>query len=166
MRSRPSEGRSERALLAAIHCWAMYGVPLLPARTQPAAPRHGLRSNTVGWDGPPGDRPARVVRIDPADGAIGVFLDDPVVATLSHPADVSSANAGTFHVADDAGFVEGRLHFSPDARVLVWIPQRPLRAGVAHSVTIVGLRDLHGREMAPHASQFVPCPFTTGDVMS
>ena len=156
--------RSERALLAAIHCWAVYGVPWLPATA--AVSRPGLRSNTVGWDGPPGDRPARVVRIDPADGARGVFLDDPVVATLSHPADVASATPETFRVADDAGDVPGDLRFSPDARVLVWTPRRLLRGGIEHAVTIAGLRDLRGREMASHASRFAPCPFRAQDVMN
>jgi hypothetical protein len=219
MRPRLVTVRGERALLAAIHCWAAQRVPRL-ARIRPAdaAPgdvvflegegldghdvrvhfgpvetwaiplsgeavlavvpatasgplpvalsRQGLRSNTVGWDGPPGDRPARVTRIDPADGATGVFLDDPVVATLSHPADLASATAQTFRVSDDAGDVPGHLRSSPDARVLVWTPQRPLRPGVQHTVTIAGLRDLRGRAMAPHASRFAPCRFSASDVMN
>jgi hypothetical protein len=159
--------RGERALLAAIHCWSMYGVPRLPSGPLPVAlSRPGLRSSTLGWDGPPGDRPARVVWIDPADGATGVFLDDPVVACLSHAADVASATAETFRVADDAGDVPGHLRFGPDRRVLVWTPQRPLRPGVEHTVAITGLRDLRGREMAPHASRFAPCRFSARDVMS
>lgn len=166
MRPRLEDIRPERALLAAIHCWAVYGVARLPGAPASAYSYPGLRANTVGWDGPPGDRPARVVRIDPADGATGVFLDDPVVATLSHPADVASATADTVRVRDDTGDVPGRLRFSPDARVMVWTPQRPLRPGVQHTITIDGLRDLRGREMAPHASRFVPCPFTARDVMN
>jgi hypothetical protein len=144
-------------------------VAVVPAAASGPLPvvlsRQGLRSNTVGWDGPPGDRPARVVRIDPADGATRVFLDDPVVATLSHPTDVASATAETVRVTDDTGQVPGRLRFSPDARVMVWTPQRRLRSGVPHTVAIAGLRDLRGREMAPHASGFVPCPFAARDVM-
>ena len=167
MRPRLATVRGERALLAAIHCWAVYGAPGLPSGLQPVAlARHGLRSNTVGWDGPPGDRPACVVWIDPADGATGVFLDDPVVACLSHPADAASATAETFRVADDAGDVPGQLRFGLDARVLVWTPQRPLRPGVEHTVAIAGLRDLRGREMAPHASRFAPCGFSARDVMN
>jgi Big-like domain-containing protein len=158
--------RGERAL-AAIQRWASYGVPRLPSGLLPAVvSRQGLRSNTVGWDGPPGDRPARVMRIDPADGATGVFLDDPVVASLSHPADPASATAETFRVADDAGDVPGHLRLSSDARVLVWTPERLLCPGIEHTVTIAGLRDLRGREMAPHASRFAPCRFSARDVMS
>lgn len=167
MRTSPATVRRERALLAAIHCWAVYGIPRLPSGSLPVAlPRPALRANTVGWDGPPGDRPARVVRIDPADGATGVFLDDPVVASLSHPADIASATAETFRVADDGGDVPGHLRFSLDARVLVWTPQRPLRPGVEHTVKIAGLRDLRGRQMAPHASRFAPCRFSARDVMN
>jgi len=219
MRPRLVTVRGDRALLAAIHCWAVHRVPrLVRVRPADAAPgavvllegegldghdvrvhfgpvetwaiplsseaavavvpaaasgpllialsRQGLRSNTVGWDGPPGDRPARVLRIDPADGATGVFLDDPVVASLSHPADVASATAETFRVADVAGDVPGHLRFSPDARVLVWTPQRPLRPGLEHTVTIAGLLDLRGSEMASHASRFVPCRFTARDAVN
>ncbi len=107
-----------------------------------------------------------MLRIDPADGTTGVFLDDPVVASLSHPADVASATAETFRVADDAGDVPGHLRVSPDARVLVWTPLRPLRPGLEHTVTIAGLRDLRGREMASHASRFVPCRFSARDVVN
>lgn len=165
MSARLAAVSGERALLAAIHCWAMYGVPRLPFGTPPLS-RQGLRTATVGWDGPPGDRPARVVRIDPADGTTGVFLDDPVVVTLSHSADVATATAETFRVADDAGDVPGGLRTSLDARVLVWTPRRPLRPGVEHTVTIAGLQDLRGREMVPHASRFTPCRFSARDVMS
>ena len=158
--------RAERALLAAIHCWAVSGPPRVPSAPPGiASSRQGLRSNTVGWDGPPGDRPARVVWIDPPDGATGVFLDDPVVVSLSHPADPASATAHTFRVADGDGDVPGQLAFSPDARVLMWTPQRPLRPGL-HTVTIAGVRDLRGREMAAHASRFAPCRFSAKDVMN
>jgi hypothetical protein len=37
MSPRPSSGRPERALLAAIHCWAVYGVTRLPAVNDAAA---------------------------------------------------------------------------------------------------------------------------------
>jgi hypothetical protein len=219
MRPRLVAVRGERALLAAIHCWAVQRVPRLvrvrpadagpgdvvllegegldghdvrvhfgpvdtwaialsaealvtvvpPAASGPLAvtvSRQGLRSNAVSWDGPPGERPARVLRIDPADGTSGVFTDDPVVATLSHPVDVSSAGPEAFRVSDDVGDVPGELRASPDARVLVWTSRRPFRGAVEHAVAIAGLRDLRGREMAPHASRFVPCRFTARDVMN
>ena len=166
MRPRLAAGRGEQAHLAAIHSRAVYGAPRVPAAATAGSAAPGLRASTAGWDGPPGDRPARVVRIDPADGATGVFVDDPVVATLSHSADVGWTTADAVRVTDDIGEVPGRLRFSPDARVLVWTPQRPLRPGVEHTVTIAGLRDLRGREMAPHASRFVPCPFAARDFMN
>jgi hypothetical protein len=211
--------RGERAILAAIHSWAVDRVPRL-ARVRPcdAAPgdvvvlegdglgghdvrahfgpvetwtialsphaavavvpaaasgplpvtvtRQGLRSNSVGWDGPPGDRRAGVVRIDPADGAAGVFRDDPVVAVLSHPADAASVTAAAFRVEDEAGAVDGILRLSPDARVVVWTPAAPLRADADHLVSIAGLRDLRGREMTTHRSRFRACRFTARDTMA
>ena len=169
------DGHDVRAHFGPVETWAIplsarAAVTVVPAAASGPLPvavtRQGLRSNSVGWDGPPGDRRAGVVRIDPCDGATGVFRDDPVVAVLSHPADAASVTSGTFRVADDAGEVVGVVRVSPDARVLLWTPQAPLRPEVEHLVTIAGLRDLRGREMAPHRSRFRACRFTAGDAMA
>ena len=109
---------------------------------------------------------SHVFRIDPADGASGVFRDDPVVAVLSHPADAASLTAETFRVADETGTIAGVLRLSPDARVVVWTPSVPLRADADHVVSIAGLRDLRGREMTAHKSGFRACRFTARDTMA
>jgi hypothetical protein len=168
------DGHDVRAHFGPVETWAIplsarAAVALVPAAASGPLPvavsRQGLRSNTVSWDGPPGDRRAWVVRIDPGDNAIGVFRDDPVVATLSHPADLASVTATAFRVMDDEGDVAGAVRPSPDARVLVWTSPTPLRP-VEHTVVIEGLRDLRGREMAPHRSRFSACRFTSRDVMA
>ena len=168
-------GHDVRAHFGPVETWAIplssrAAVAIVPAAASGPLPvtvtRQGLRSNTVGWDGPPGDRRAGVVRIDPNDGATGVFRDDPVVVVLSHPADAASVTEEAFQVADDEGGVAGILRVSPEARVLVWTPRAPLRAEAEHVVSIAGLRDLRGREMAPHKSRFRPCRFTARDVMA
>jgi hypothetical protein len=156
------DGHDVRAHFGPVETWAVAVSPRVAVAVVPAAAsgplgvsvsRQGLRSNTVAWEGPPGESGARVVRVAPADGAARMFADDPVIVTLSHPADVRSIDSETFRVADEAGPVPGRVRPSPDARVLVWSPERPLRAG-RHTVTLAGLRDLRGREMAAHVSQF------------
>lgn len=168
------DGHDVRAHFGPVETWAIplsarAAVALVPAAASGPLPvavsRQGLRSNTVSWDGPPGDGRARVVRIDPGDDAVGVFRDDPVVATLSHPADLASVTPSAFRVTDDAGAVAGVVHPSPDARVLVWTASEALGAG-EHTVVIEGLRDLRGREMAPHRSRFSACRFTSRDVMA
>ncbi|MBI3932762.1 MAG: hypothetical protein HY317_05045 [Acidobacteria bacterium] len=103
------------------------------------------------------DEGARVARVDPADGAVGVFRDACVVVWLSHPADPGSLSAATLHVEDPAGLVPGRLDVSPDAHAVVWRGERPLTPGVPHFVVASGLRDARGREVSPHVSRFVPC---------
>ena len=169
------EGHDVRAHFGPVETWAIALsaralVTVVPAAASGPLPvavtRQGLRSNTVGWDGPPGDRRAGVVRIDPGDGAIGVFRDDPVVAVLSHPADAASVTAEVFQVSDDAALVAGALRVSPDARVVVWTPGTALRPDADHLVSIAGLRDLRGREMAPHRSRFRSCRFTARDAMA
>jgi len=170
------EGHDLRAHFGPVETWtvplsARAVVTVVPAAASGPLPvavtRQGLRSNTVGWDGPPGDRRAGVVRIDPGDGASGVFRDDPVVAVLSHPADAVSVTADAFRVADDTGgMAAADLRVSPDARVVVWTPRAPLRPDAEHLVTIAGLRDLRGREMVPHHSRFRSCRFTARDAMA
>jgi hypothetical protein len=153
-----------------------WGMPLsshsalavVPADASGPAPlsvsRQGLRSNSLSWGGPPGDTPPRVLRIDPSEGAVGVFRDTPVVALLSHCADRHSLDAHVLVVTDESSRVPGRVILSPDGLVLVWQPDRLLKAGVPHEVQCAGLRDLRGREIASLYSRFVPCDLTWTDL--
>jgi hypothetical protein len=107
-----------------------------------------------------GDDPVRVLRVEPRDGATGVFRDTPIVASLSHPLQPSSVTAEAFAVEDEEGAVPGRSALSADGRCVVWRADRLLVPGAAHRVTVAGLRDVRGRTMAPHQSGFVPCDLT------
>lgn len=109
------------------------------------------------------DDPVRVLHLDPADGATGVFRDALVVASLSHVLEPTSITAEAVAVEDEAGAVPGRAALSPDGRCLVWRAERLLAPGIAHRVTVSGLRDLRGRTIAPHRSRFVPCDLTYRD---
>ena len=111
-----------------------------------------------------GDDPVRILRVDPKDGATGVFRDAPVVASLSHPLQASSVTTEAFAVEDEGGAVPGRAALSADGRCVVWRAERLLVPGVAHRVKVAGLRDVRGRTMAPHQSGFVPCDLTLSDV--
>jgi hypothetical protein len=111
-----------------------------------------------------GDDPVRVLRVDPHDGATGVFRDTPIVASLSHPLQPSSVTPEAFAVEDEKGAVPGRPSLSADGRCVVWRPERLLDPGVPHRVKVAGLRDVRGRALAPHQSRFVPCDLTFRDV--
>ncbi len=108
--------------------------------------------------------PAEVVRVDPADGATGVFRDAPVVVCLSRPADPRSVSPRTLRVEDPEGPLPGALRVTPDGRVVVWHAHRLLAAGVVHFVVVRGVRDARGWDVVPHTSRFVPCPFTSEDL--
>jgi len=111
------------------------------------------------------DGPAWVTRVDPGDGATGVFRDTPVLARLSHPADVATVHSGSFRVEESGGGpVPGELIVSPDGQLLIWTAARLLAPGVEHLVTAHGLRDHRGREIEPHHSRFVPCALARGDL--
>jgi hypothetical protein len=113
----------------------------------------------------PPEGPAWVTRIDPGDGATGVFRDARVLACLSHPADAATVHRGSFRVEEPGGVeVPGDLVLSPDGRLLIWIAARLLVPGVEHLVTADGLRDSRGRQIAPHRSRFVPCALARDDV--
>lgn len=118
--------------------------------------RHGVRSNPLAFGGPGDDGPRLVLRVDPHDGAAGVFRDAPVVLRLSHPASVE-AGREPVEVLDDRGPVPGATFVSPDGLILVWRGLRPLRHEAVHFVATRDLRDREGRPFAPHLSRFLPC---------
>ena len=111
-----------------------------------------------------GDDPLRVLHLDPTDGATGVFRDALVVASLSHALEAASVTVEAFAVEDQEGTVPGRAALTPDGRCLVWRAERLMVPGMAHRVTVAGLRDVRGRTLAPHRSRFVPCDLTYRDV--
>jgi hypothetical protein len=109
--------------------------------------------------------PALVLRVDPRDGATGVFRDATVVACLSHAADAASLGPETFRVEEYGGAsVPGWLTLSPDRSMVIWTARRLLRPGVEHVVTADGLRDARGKPIEPYSSRFVPCDLVLGDV--
>lgn len=123
----------------------------------------GLRVGTAWRQAPDGVVP-RVLRIDPPDGARGVFRDAPVVACFSRPADPASVSADTFVIMDEHGGVPGDVWISLDGRVAVWTPDRLLSAGQLHCIRLAGLRDVQGRDMTVHESLFVPGDLSSGDL--
>jgi len=135
--------------------------------TQEAPPAAGLRAAfraNVWGQKPEREGPPRVLRVDPHDGAVGVFRDAAVVARLTHPVDPLSLSPATFGVYSPAGFVPGHCHASPDGEVLIWRAERLLEAGIVHHVVARGLRDRQGRELPAHTSGFVPCDLLASDV--
>jgi hypothetical protein len=161
-----------QARFGALASWALpitdrLAVAMVPLGARPGwltVQRQGLRSNGVVYGGPPSDGPTCVVRVDPRDGACGVFRDAPVVLSLSHPVEPGSLTPETLRVETGGGAVPGRLHLSPDGAVVIWVAAGPLQPGVEHRVQASGLRDWRGRPIEPHHSSFIPCSLAIGDV--
>lgn len=126
--------------------------------------RASLRVPGTLWGDAPDRAGGRVLRVDPPDGARGVFRDAPVVASLSRPADTRTVSPETFVVMDDEGAVPGGVWTSLDGRVVVWTPVRLLSAGKLHCVRLAGLRDVQGRDMSVHESAFVPGDLSLNDL--
>lgn len=109
------------------------------------------------------ERAPGVVHVEPGDGATGILCDTPVALRLSVPVDPRSVSAETVRVQDPFGAVPGHPQASADGCLIVWQPERPLRADLLHFVVASGLRDAHGRPLAPHFSRFVPWCFARQD---
>lgn len=138
-------------------------MPTWAGPSQPGMLRGGLRP---GANVPPANEPT-VVRVDPPDGASGVFRDTPVIVSLSHPADPATVGPESFRVeASGLTEVAGRLSLSPDGAVLIWVAARPLAPGVVHFVAIQGVRDRRGQHVLSHLSRFVPCDIALADLMT
>lgn len=107
------------------------------------------------------------MRVDPQDGASGVFRDTPVIVSLSQPIDPTTVGPATFRV-EAGGSVElaGSIRLSPDGAVLIWTGARPLAPGVVHFVAVRGLYDRRGLPVRPHVSRFVPCDVALSDLMT
>lgn len=141
-------------------------LPAWPGPSQGATLRVALRPGASPGSVPNGDEPI-VVRVDPLDGATGVFRDTPVIVSLSHPADPSTLVPETFRVeAGGVTEVPGQLSASPDGAVLIWVATRPLAPGVVHFVAITGVRDRRGQAIKAHVSRFVPCDIALADLMT
>jgi len=110
------------------------------------------------------EEPASVARVDPGDGAVGVFCDSPVLVCLSHAVDARSVSPRTVRVEDPRGALPGALALSPDRRVVVWRGERHFAPGLVHFVVVRGLCDARGAEVAPFTSRFIPCHVTAEDL--
>jgi len=136
-----------------------------PARVvAPESPARGLRAPGTVWPAVPEQSASSVLRVDPADGARGVFRDAPVIACFSRPADGRTLSPETFLVVDEDGNVPGHLWASLDGRVAVWTPARLLAPGRVHSIRIAGARDRRGGAITVHESMFVPGDLALGDL--
>jgi hypothetical protein len=119
--------------------------------------RTGLRGNAWAMAEPEAEGPARVLRVDPRDGAAGVFRDSPVIVRLSQAADPASLSPATFRVEGPFGPVPGHAGLSPDGQCLIWTAEEPFAPDALHFVVVRGLADQRGREIQPHVTRFVSC---------
>jgi N-acetylneuraminic acid mutarotase len=93
--------------------------------------------------------PPTVVATDPPSDAVGVQLNDPIVATFDEPLNPGSVNASTFQVTDDMSNpvngtvnVSGRnARFTPAANALV-------KAALYHAMLTTGITDSAGNALA------------------
>ena len=119
--------------------------------------RTGLRGNAWAIAEADLEEPTRLLRVDPRDGATGVFRDSPVIVRLSQPADPASLSPATFRVEGPFGPVPGHAGLSPDGQCVIWTGERPFAPDALHFVVVRGLADERGREVQPHVTRFVSC---------
>ena len=106
------------------------------------------------------DEPVRIVRVDPLNGAAGVFRDATIIVSFSHPLDAASLGGETLRVEEAGRALVGEWKLSPDGAVAMWIATGLLTPGREHVIVVSGLKDRHGREVPRHESRFVPGDLT------
>jgi hypothetical protein len=135
--------------------------------TAPGAVWSGGRGTQRAGAAPASGEAPSVLRVNPEDGAAGVFRDAPVIVSLSHPIDPATLALTPDAVrveTVDGCIVEGRVSASPDGAVLIWTAVHGLTAGAIHFVAVRGLRDRRGLDLRPHVTRFVPCDLTLADL--
>jgi len=93
--------------------------------------------------------PPTVVTTDPPSNAVGVQLNDPIIATFSEPLDPASVSVASFQVTDDMSnpvngivSVSGRdVRFTPAPNALV-------KSALYHAMLTTGITDLAGNALA------------------
>jgi hypothetical protein len=114
---------------------------------------------------PADERHPAILFVDPEDGATGVFRDAPIALRTSVPLDPASVGPGSIRVHDDAGTVPGSARLIADGSLVLWTPERLLRADALHFIVADGLRDRRGRVVAPLWSRFVACAIGREDLL-
>lgn len=128
------------------------------------APLAARYARLLGLAEPETPEAARLLAVDPADGALGVLRDGAVVLRFSRALDPRSVTTGTIRLLADAGAVPAFLSLSPDRRLVVCAPQRALAPEAMHFVVAEGVRDAEGRELPRHLSRFRTGPVAIGDL--
>jgi len=126
--------------------------------------RRALGSNRLAFRPGDGDGPTRVARTDPADGALAVLRDSPVVVRFTRPLDRRSIESARVEVGDSQGPLPGRVRLSPDARVLIWLSESPFRPAAGHSLRLDGLSDERGEPVEAWTSVFATGRLTRDDL--
>lgn len=124
------------------------------------------RTSLGGNENAPADLPARIVRVDPTDGADGVFRDALIVVSFSHPLDAASLAGNALRVQEGSRTLVGEWKLSPDGAVAIWSASDLLKPGAVHFVVASGLKDCRGRELPRHESRFVPADLTCEDLLT
>lgn len=98
----------------------------------------------------------KVINISPPDGASGIPLDSPVIASFSESVDKSTVNSNTFSIKDNNNHpLTGDISVGSDGKTVTFKPAASLDVGTAHHVTITGIKDLTGKvSIAPRTSSF------------
>jgi len=110
------------------------------------------------------EEPLRILRVDPTDGAAGVFRDSPVVVSFSHPIDSASLAGEALRVEAAGHELAGEWRLSPDGAVAMWIATDPLKPGREHLIVASGVKDRQGREVPRHESRFLAGDLSFEDI--
>ena len=100
--------------------------------------------------------PPTVTKRVPAPGAVGVPVGRSVRVTASEPLDAATVDQLTVYLQESSKRVHASVSLSEDGTLIVLDPNRPLRPGAMHTVSVVGgehgIADLAGNVLEERVS--------------
>jgi hypothetical protein len=105
--------------------------------------------------GPAADnQPPAVRAVSPPDGANGVGLNSTVRVYFDESVNPVSLTAGTLTLVSSAGTIPTSVTFNTANSIVTLVPQVPLAASTALTLSVSGVEDIAGNDVAPQSVQF------------
>lgn len=117
---------------------------------------------TVSVPEPEDNSPARITESVPANGATDVPLEVRIAVRISKPLGSETINTRTVTLASEDGPVDAAVVPTEGGRLVFVSPRTPLRAGMTHTLSLIGVSDRAGLPFVSAPVTFVTRPEARG----
>lgn len=96
-----------------------------------------------------------VVKVEPAENASGVGVDQVIKVTFENDINENSLNRSTFLLATHTGTnIVGSINYDPSIRTATYKPLAPLRPGIRYEINVDQVKGKNGEFIPPHIFYF------------